>query len=232
MADKEKNWHMMEWFIPISSTVSTEGMKGGKNFLIKGTAITEEVTRNNIRYIASELELAAPTFKGKKILLDHKNEVMSIVGVISNSTYNPLNKSIEFEANIMDKLIQTMINDGRISEVSIGAKVADLEKGKDGIVVAKGIEGLEISLVAVPGSKNTSIDFAQSLENSLQLKESMEGKYLEPDNVMKAEDVEFEDIKVDNTAEEYDGWLAEQYMKEAEELLEGNKMLVINLQEG
>src|SRR3989344_5770463 len=130
MTEKKKDWRKLEFFTPINKSVSIN-----KDFFITGTAISEETTRNNIKYIASELELAAPTFRGKKILLDHRNEVKAIVGVISKSFFNPTTKAIEFEANIMDKEIQGMISDGRISEVSIGAKVQDLIKNKDRDVV-------------------------------------------------------------------------------------------------
>jgi len=166
--EKLEDWHIIEFFVPIQETSSI-----GKDFIIKGIAINETTTRNGIKYIAKELELAAPSFKGKKILLDHKNEAMNIVGVIRNSLWNVNKKAIEFEAQIMDEAIKERINDGRISDVSIGAKVQDLVSNKDTKeVTAIGIEGLEISLVAVPGDPGANI--GQALEHSFQLKEKFE----------------------------------------------------------
>jgi len=164
-----KDWHIFEFFVPIQETSSI-----GKEFLIKGIAINETTTRNGIKYIAKELELAAPSFRGKPILLDHKNEVKNIVGrTTANVSYSPSKKAIEFEARIMDEDIRNMINDGRISDVSIGAKVQDLVQNKDTKeVTAVGIEGLEISLVAVPGDPGANI--GQAFEESLRLKESFE----------------------------------------------------------
>ena len=94
------------------------------------------------------------------------------MGRITNSFFNRQNKSIEFEAQIMDEEIKKMISDGRITNISIGAKVRDLEKQKDGTVIARGIEGLELSLVAVPGDAGANI--SQAIENSFKIKESLE----------------------------------------------------------
>ncbi len=160
-----KDWKVVEFFVPINEATSV-----GNDFIIKGTAINETTTRNGIKYIAKELENAAPSFNGKPILLDHKNEVRNIVGRISNTSFNADKKSIDFEAKIMDKEIQHMINDGRITDVSIGAKVQDLLQNKDTKeVTAVGIEGLEISLVAVPGDPGANL--ASAFENSLILRE-------------------------------------------------------------
>jgi len=163
-----KDWRILEYYVPIDEAVNL-----GDDFLIKGVAINETTTRNGVKYIAKELEKAAPTFKGKKVLLDHKNEAMNIVGVVRDAFYNPTEKRIEFEAQIMDKAIQERINDGRITDVSIGARVQDLVENKDeGVMTAVGIEGLEISFVAVPGDPGATL--ASAMDNSYQIKEMIE----------------------------------------------------------
>lgn len=78
-----------------------------------------------------------------------------------------------FEGIIRDKKIQEMINDGRIKNVSIGAKVKDLvkeEKNGTEYVVAKGLEFLELSLVPVPGDAGATL--AQALSEAFDLKET------------------------------------------------------------
>jgi len=165
---KEKDWHVLEFFMPIKESATV-----GKDFFIRGMAINETTTRNGVKYIATELERAAPSFRNKPILLDHKNEVMSTVGrTTENVNFSHDKKGIEFEAKIMDKQIQSMINDGRITDVSIGAKVQDLVQNKDDeSVTAVGMEGLEISLVAVPGDPGANI--ATAIQNCFEIKEKL-----------------------------------------------------------
>jgi hypothetical protein len=176
------DWRLLEFYMPIE-----EKLGKGNDFFIRGVAINETTTRNNVKYIAEELEKAAPSFRNKPILLDHENSVINIVGrTTENVNFDSNRKSIMFEAKIMDKNIREMINDGRITDVSIGARVKDLvENREEGYVTATGIEGVEISLVAVPGDPGANI--ASAIQNSLQLKESFEmafvGKEVEKEEV-------------------------------------------------
>lgn len=176
------DWRVIEFYMPIQEKTMSD-----KDFLIRGVAINETTTRNNIKYIAKELEMAAPTFRNKPILIDHNNSIGSIVGrTTENVLYDEGKKAIMFEGKIMDDKIKEMINDGRITDVSIGAKVNDLiESKEDSCVTATGIEGMEISLVAVPGDPGANI--ATAIQNSLILKESM--------NVFEEEVVGEDDVK-------------------------------------
>jgi len=162
----------------------------GDDFMIKGIAINETTTRNGIKYIASELDKAAASFRNKPILLDHVNSVKNIVGrTTENVVFDFEKKGITFEAKIMDKEIQKMINDGRIQEVSIGASVKDLvESEEDNSKTAIGLEGMEISLVAVPGDPGASL--AMAMDNSFQIREALESQ---EDFI---DDLELESIKL------------------------------------
>jgi len=195
---KTKDWRLMEFCMPI-----TEAVNSGNDFMIKGVAINETTTRNGITYVASELQEAAPSFRNKPIMTDHSGSIKDIVGrTTENVNFNSANKSIDFEGRIMDSKIKEMINDGRITDVSIGAKVSDLVKNeKDGSIVAVGMEGLEISLVAVPGDPGANL--ANSLSEAFKLKEmDMSGEDIdlseeETDKV----DTELNDDKEDNMGE-------------------------------
>ncbi len=167
--EKSKDWKILEFCMPIK-----EASTVGDDFIIKGIAINETTTRNGIKYIASELDKAAPSFRNKPILLDHVNSVKNIVGrTTENVNFSSEKAGIEFEAKIMDKEIQKMINDGRIQEVSIGASVKDLiESEEDSSKTAVGLEGMEISLVAVPGDPGASL--AMAMDNSFEIREAME----------------------------------------------------------
>ena len=163
-----EDWKVLEFYMPIK-----EATMVGDDFLIKGIAINETTTRNGIKYVATELDKAAPSFRNKPILLDHKNEVKNIVGrTTENVRFSSEKAGIEFEAKIMDKDIQKMINDGRIQEVSIGASVKDLvDNEEDNSKTAVGLEGMEISLVAVPGDPGASL--AMAMDNSFEIREKL-----------------------------------------------------------
>ncbi len=164
--EKVKDWRLLEFFMPIE-----EKLQDGEDFIIKGVAITETITLNNVKYVAEELSKAAPSFRNVPILLDHRNEVKNIVGrTTENVDFNSTFNRIDFEAKIMDKDIIEMIKDGRIGSVSIGAKVHDLTEEEDGSMKAIGIQGLELSLVAVPGDSQASL--AQAIQQGMVLKEA------------------------------------------------------------
>jgi len=164
--EMKKDWRLLEFFVPITESVTNEE----DEFIIKGVAINETTTLNNVKYVAEELEKAAPTFRDVPILLDHKNEVKNIVGrTTENVVFNHVLKRIDFEAKIMDKDIRERITDGRIKNVSIGAMVSDLKEQEDGSVKAIGVKGLELSMVAVPGDSQANL--AHALEQGLVLKE-------------------------------------------------------------
>jgi hypothetical protein len=186
---KNKDWHLLEFFVPIEEKVFDEA---NDDFFIRGVAINETTTLNNVKYIAEELEKGAATWRNVPILLDHKNEVKNIVGRTTEKVnWNSSEKRVDFEGKIMDKQIREMIKDGRIQSVSIGAKVDDLIEEKDGSKKAVGIRGLELSLVAVPGDSHANL--AQAFDNCFHLKEMAE---LEDDEEEK-EDDEIEEDEVE-----------------------------------
>ena len=107
MPGKKGDWKVLEFFTPIIEFGSVNN-----DFIIKGNAITETTTSNGHKYIAEELEKAAPGLQGKPLLIDHDNSVASIKGKVIKSHWDPMSKSIKFEAKIMDKAIKEMVADG------------------------------------------------------------------------------------------------------------------------
>jgi len=202
-----KDWRLLEFFVPIQEKLINEK----DEFIIRGVAINETTTLNNVKYVAEELEKAAPSFRNVPILLDHRNEVKNIVGRTTEGVrWNPSFRRIEFEGRIMDKDIREMIKDGRIGSVSIGAKVQDLIKEDDGSERAIGIHGLEISLVAVAGDFGAT--FAHAVQNSIHLREMYQLNKKE-----KVEMAEEDQIKPSDTPEEAEEEVKEETKEEVPE---------------
>ena len=171
--NEKKDWNVVEWSSPIvEATQKNNGRRD--DLIIKGVAITETTSRNGITYVAEELEKAGPTWTGKPMLLDHQALIDNIVGRVNKSEYKSFNKAIHYEARIVDEDIKSKIKNGVITDVSIGAKVKDIVKDKkSGTLTAVGIEGLEISFVAVPGIVDqhfTSI--GEAFQNSFEKRQA------------------------------------------------------------
>jgi len=134
-------------------------------FLIKGTAINAVTTRNGHTFLAEELSISANSLKGRPLLKDHTNTIDSIVGKVIDAFYDSISKSIKFTASIFDETIKQKIQAGLITSVSVGANVKEIEEGENGDVIVKGIEFVELSLVAVPADPNAG--FAMAIMQSL-----------------------------------------------------------------
>lgn len=96
------------------------------------------------------LQKHAKDLIGKPLLLDHKNEVSSVVGVVSASGYDPERKAIVVKCTIIkagnERLIELLrLNPSPVTDVSIGAILKTEEKeGKRWVTE---INFLELSLV-------------------------------------------------------------------------------------
>lgn len=165
----KKTWQNLSFSAPITEFIKTPNTN---EFIIRGTAISETTTHNNHKYIAEELERAAPSLIGRPLLVDHNNSVESIKGRVFTSMFDKNSRSIKFEAKVMDEKIKEMIGDGRITSVSIGAFAKDFVQDESSdAIIAKGIEIAELSLVAVPADENAN--FAMAAARSFALRESL-----------------------------------------------------------
>jgi len=132
-----------------------------KKINIEGIAIREGISRNKIMYNAKELEKFAPTLTGKPILKDHVSETDNTIGKITSSESVDGGKAVHYKGWIKEDGtgIIDRIEDGRISEVSIGAIAGKLvkEKKTDDFMVAEDLVGLELSTTPTPGVIGTSL---------------------------------------------------------------------------
>ena len=172
--ETSQNWQQLNFSVPITQAISDNK----KDFLIKGVAINSTLTRNGVEFISEELIKSAASLRNKPILKDHTNTIDSIVGrTTQNVNFSNINQNVEFEAKIMDKGIQEKISQGLIQSVSVGAMVSDLDEALDGDgnmthLIAKGIDFVELSLVAVPADPGAGLSEAIML--SYDLKQSID----------------------------------------------------------
>ena len=146
----------LSYNVPIKEASSSNALD---NFIIQGIAISATTTGNNHRFIVEELRSSAQSLKGVPLLVDHRNEVSSIKGRVTESSFDEVKENIPFAARVIDKEIQEMIKDGRINSVSVGAQVKELDE-EDGVLIPKGITFKELSLVAVPADPNATFSTA------------------------------------------------------------------------
>lgn len=162
----------VSWLVPIAEH---QYNKETDEFLIKGVAINETVTRNGVQYKAEELSKSAHTLSGRPLLKDHTNSVDAIVGKVVQGNWNEMGKNINFSAMVKDAKMRELIKEGMLASVSVGAMVKELnqEKNAEGeenqFYTARGIEFVELSLVAVPADPNAG--FAKAMMEKFDLKE-------------------------------------------------------------
>lgn len=167
-----KDWRKFNFVVPIKERFTIENKLGEKEFLIRGTAINETTTKNNIKYTAEELSKAAATLRNKPILKNHSNDVDDIVGRTTNNImFNETSKTLDFEGRIVDEAMQKKIEKGLITSVSVGGVVEDLVEEEDESVKAIGIEFLELSLVAIPADPQA--DFRKAIFESMKIKKKL-----------------------------------------------------------
>jgi len=142
--------------------------------VIKGRAINETITSNRVKYINEELDMAAPSLIGKPILNSHNHEdVRETLGVIIGSEKVAGGLDYIAEIDPDERKIINKIKRGYISKVSICADCKTLEKEQvtegDKVIdvyVARGMTFKELSLVTVPGDKNSSINVSNAISES------------------------------------------------------------------
>jgi len=168
---------IVEYITPITFTEAQviEGSSKKNPLKISGVAIDETISYNNLKYTKEELKKAAPSLSDKPILKDHKNEIDSLVGRTSVSSFNEIQNQVLYDGFIMDKNTIEMIEDGRIKNVSIGAKVERLRrenpKDSNSPLIAEGISFLELSVTPVQGVQNATI--SQAISEKFNLGDKM-----------------------------------------------------------
>lgn len=149
-----------------------------KKILVKGTAIRQGVSRNKMKYLATELTSFAPTLTNKPILKDHTGTVDSTVGLLTHTFTDDNGESVKFEGWVKDDNtgVGEKVQDGRIKEVSIGAIAKRVVKESEDSdeLIPRGLEGMELSLTPIPGVVGTSISQSVPLTEHVNMFKNIE----------------------------------------------------------
>jgi hypothetical protein len=140
--------------------IEERGIIDGSDFVIEGIAINPTTTTNNHKFIGEELKKAAKTLNGVPLLIDHKNEVNAVKGRVIEGEFNETLENVKFRAKVVDDETKSMIRNGLINSVSVGATVEKLEETEDGLFIPKDIIFRELSLVAVPADERATFTIA------------------------------------------------------------------------
>lgn len=155
---------------------------------VKGIAIEKGVSRNGIEYSAEELKKTKFN-KNTPILKDHNNSVDAIIGSLEEAQYIEEGQKIVYSGIINDVEIQEKIKDKRVRCVSVGMMLSEITKPKNAKnYLAKGLELVELSAVAVPGIANASIGISEKFEeiqNVFEEKKEINIKKIKEEIVME-----------------------------------------------
>lgn len=157
------------------------------DFIIAGTAINATTTSNNHKFLPEVLEESAKTLIGCPLLVDHENKVENIKGRVFYAGYDSNNQRIPFKAKIMDQTIKSMIKDGRLNSVSVGAMCdpKDIEEDASGAIIPKRIVFKELSLVAVPADQGATFSIAMNQAYKAFKEEKFSDDEIEPEEELE-----------------------------------------------
>ena len=123
-------------------------------------AMAAGISRNFNIYTPDELAAFAEKLIGAPVYLEHV-DVSAAAGKVTKGTYDPASRCVLYEAEIYDSAVAEKIRNGLIQHVSVGADYSAID-----VVSANVYHGLynpELSLVAVPGIPETTINVLEGL---------------------------------------------------------------------
>jgi len=129
---------------------------------IRGTLAIPRVSRNNRLYLPNELEAAVRRLEGREIPVFWEH--VSALNAIGKARlyWNPETYEVMYEAEITDPVAEQKIKAGIPLRVSLGADYQRVDY-IDGYEIPRDLLFKEISLVAVPGIPETSIQVIESV---------------------------------------------------------------------
>jgi hypothetical protein len=129
-----------------------------KPLKIRGVAMTAGMSRNFNIYTPEELNAFSSKLVNAPVYIEHVS-VDNAIGKVTKTDWDGHN--LFYEAEIYDESIAEKIRKGIVQHVSVGAdyEAVDLVDGK----IPHGLHNAELSLVAVPGIPETTVQVLEKL---------------------------------------------------------------------
>ncbi len=163
--------------IVIGFSMSIEVLGWANGILrIKGILTSARVSRNDRLYLPEELRRMVEELNGREVPVYWEH--VSAQNAIGKARvyWDEVNKAIRYEAEIFDEEAAEKIRSGLVKHVSLGADYERIDL-VDGVVIPRNLHLREISLVAVPGIPEASIELVEpiklkAVERAVQLHET------------------------------------------------------------
>lgn len=124
---------------------------------IRGVALKEGIW-NGLYYPYEEIQKAAMGLVGKPLMMDHGKGIRDMAGKITGITLDDANRSMNFEAQIIDENAARKVLEGLVNSVSVGV-IVDRIKESIGLT-ARNYEWKELSILSIlndPACKDAKI---------------------------------------------------------------------------
>ncbi len=169
---------------------------------VKGIALKEGVSLNNVKYTREEILKASEGLNGKTIIKDHNPTTDNSIGLIERIEVNNAGESLSYYGWVEEDGtgITRKVADGRV-KVSIGAMVEQMvEESEDSnIFIAKGIHFMELSTTPTPGVNGAFITTDESFNLSDEYELTKEDEQILKD--INGEETKMEDEKKEQPVE-------------------------------
>jgi hypothetical protein len=157
--------------ITLNTLLTTEQLKEEQGYIevnvvaLSSTCITRRY--GNLCFSEEVLQKRAEDLVGKPVLLDHKWEVGSVVGVVKEASYSDgkIIAKLQIIKSGNEKLISLLKMEPRpITDVSVGITL-ETEKLEDNKYIVKDMSFKEISFVFEGADKNAKVMFSTEEDN-------------------------------------------------------------------
>ncbi|MEM2188372.1 MAG: hypothetical protein QXG35_03455 [Nitrososphaerota archaeon] len=129
---------------------------------IRGILTSARVSRNNRLYLPEELRRMVEELRGREIPVYWEHVAAQNAIGKARVYWDEVNKAVRYEAEISDEEAAEKIRSGLVRHVSLGADYETIDIVDD-VIIPRDLHLKEISLVAVPGIPEASVEVVEPI---------------------------------------------------------------------